>query len=130
MAEHAGRRPLTDVVAAYLASYQSDDEAYSWAVDEVTAQVTFGNDPGRAWELVLALVEAADESNLGHVGAGPLEDCVRRFAPQLIGEIEARGRRDPKFRACLGTIWLGTQDLPPDILARVMEASDGRIVPD
>jgi hypothetical protein len=127
--KHGGRRPAPELARAYLKHHRTQDEADFWAFDEVADRVTYGEDPHRAWELVLALVEAAEDTNLGYVGAGPLEDLVTRFGPQLIAEIESQARRDPKFRACLGTIWLSKGNLPADILSRVVVASNGQIVP-
>jgi hypothetical protein len=99
------------------------------AADEVSARVTYGSDPQDAWGVVLALVAAADEMTSGFVGAGPVEDFVRRFGAVSIDKIEQASRRDPKFRECLGAIWLRDGDLPPDIMARVVAASGGRIRP-
>jgi hypothetical protein len=127
--KRGGRRPAPELARAYLKHHRTQDPADFWAFDEVFDRVTNGDDPHRAWELVLALVEAADDTNLEYVGAGPLEDLVKRFALKLIGEIEIQARRDPKFRRCLGAVWLSQGSLPADVLSRVVAASNGQIVP-
>ena len=129
MASTRGRRPASELARAYLKHHRTKDAADFWAFEEVLERVAMGDDPDAAWDLVLALVEAADESNLGYVGAGPLEDFVVHFGARCISDIETQARRDPKFRACLGAIWLSTGTLPAPILARVVTASNGRIVP-
>lgn len=82
-----------------------------------------------AWELVLTLLRLAPDDDLGFYAAGPLENLVSRRAVELIGEIEAEARRDPRFRSALGCIWLSRGDMPDDILARVVAASGGAINP-
>ena len=119
--------PVPVLVAGYLRHYATQAEADSWAFDEVTDRILDGTDPESAWELVRALIAAADEAALDYVGAGPLEEVVRKHAVQLIDRIEAAAKRDPKFGACLGRIWLAESDLPAAVCARVVRASGGRI---
>jgi len=125
-----GRRPVAELAAAYLKHHRTKADKDFWAFDEVQERVVFdAPDPEDAWSLVNALIAAADEEALGYVAAGPLENFVRRFAPEMIGRIEESSRRDPKFRAALGAIWLSHGDLPPAILERLVRASNGQIRP-
>ena len=119
----------TTLAAAYLRHSRTHAEADAWAVDEVTDCLLLGRDADAAWSLVLALVSTADADWIGFVGAGPLEDFVKRFAPERIAEIERQASVDPKFRACLGCVWLEPGDLPDAVLERVITASDHRIKP-
>lgn len=120
---------VSTLAAAYLREFVSSAAEDFWAVDEVNARVSHGDDLADAWAVTEALIEAADEDSLGYVGAGPLEDFVRRFGARHLPMIEGRARQDAKFRACLGTIWLQSGDLPPDVLDRIVRASGGRITP-
>lgn len=121
--------PVAKLAATYLREFAAHAAEDFWAVDEVNERVRHGDDLADAWAVTEALIEAADEESLGFVGAGPLEDFVRRFGARHILVIEARARQDPKFRACLGAIWLQPGDLAPDVLDRVVRASGGRIRP-
>ena len=119
----------SDVVQSYLRWFTTRSDEDLWACEEVNRRVIDANSPHDAWALTLALVAAAEEEALEYVGAGPLEDFVRCFGRSHIEDIEVAARTDPKFCRCLGRIWLGQDDLPPDVLARVVEASLGWIRP-
>lgn len=52
-----------------------------------------------------------------------------RHGTALVEAIEQLAARDEPFRQALGEIWLGEDDLPPDVLARVVRASGNVIEP-
>ena len=120
---------LPELAVAYLRHMRTLGDDDLWAAEEVHERLSNRGDRDDAWAVVLALVAAADETNLDVVGAGPLEDFVRRYGAGHIVELERLARRDEKFLACLGTIWLDDKDLPRDVLARIVHASAGRIKP-
>jgi hypothetical protein len=76
--------------------------------------------PKAAWPIVLALVERADDNAMPSLGAGALEDLLRRHGPEMIDRVEARAAVDPQFRFCLSHVWKG--DMPYEIWARVVAA--------
>ena len=121
--------PIPELAAAYLRQYRTGSDEDFWAVEEVQDRIRSARNPSDAWSVTLALVEAADDEALGYVGAGPLEDFVVTHGAPHIDWIEDAARRDPKFAACLASIWLSDDALPADIVARVVAASDGRIRP-
>jgi len=82
-----------------------------------------------AWSLVLEVLRRAPDERLDAYPAGPLEDLVRRWGVDLVGNIEKEASRDERFRWALGCIWLLVGDLPSSELERVVRASDGRIAP-
>jgi len=82
-----------------------------------------------AWELVLEVLRRAPDERLDVYAAGPLEDLVRRWGVDLVGEIETEASRDERFRWALGCIWLLVGDLPSTKLERIVRASDGQIRP-
>lgn len=126
----AGKRPVVELARAYLKHHRTRAQQDSWAFDEVLQRVSLSPaDPEDAWNVVLALVTMADEETLGYIGAGPLEDLISHFGSELVDRIEERGRQDPKFRFCLGAVWLSQGDLPPTVLDRVVQASGGKIKP-
>jgi hypothetical protein len=82
-----------------------------------------------AWELVVTLLRRAPDAELDFHAAGPLENLVVHRAAELIGEIEAEAARDERFRWALGCIWLSRDEIPDDVLQRVVRASGGAIQP-
>jgi hypothetical protein len=82
-----------------------------------------------AWELVLEVLRRAPDERLDAYAAGPLEDLVRRWGVDLVGEIEVEASRDERFRWALGCIWFLVGDLPSTDLERIVHASDDRITP-
>ncbi len=64
------------------------------------------DDPARAIEVVRALVsEAKDDEELAYIGAGPLENLLRRRGREAIGMIEAEAAKDRRFRFALAGVW-------------------------
>ena len=120
------RSEIADLVEVYHRHgiYRRDEDFWAW--QEVHAIVN-GPDAERAYTLVLALVHAAPDERLEHVGAGAVEDMVEKHAAVLIDRIEAQAWRDARFREALGSIWLVTDDTDPAVLARLQAATDGRI---
>jgi len=103
-------------------------EADAWAFALVN-QTVIASDPIRAWNLTLALINAAPDDLLGYVGAGPLEDTIDIHGATLIDKIEERAAQDRRFRFCLGGIYLAAGYLPADVEARLIRASDNVLQP-
>jgi hypothetical protein len=82
-----------------------------------------------AWELVLEVLRHVPDERLEVYAAGPLEDLVRRWGVDLVGDIEREASRDERFRWALGCIWLLVGDLPSTELERIVHASGGQITP-
>jgi len=125
-----GKRPVVELARGYLKYHRTRALEDSWAFDEVLERVGLSSaEPEDAWNVVLALVTMADDESLGYIGAGPLENLVHQFGTELVDRIEDRARQDPRFRFCLGAVWLSEGDLPPAVQERVVHASGGRIKP-
>jgi hypothetical protein len=77
-----------------------------------------GLDP--AWSLVLALIEKADDAALAPLGAGILEDMLRRDGALVIDLVEAEAAASSRFRFCLSHVWRG--EMPSPIWDRVVTA--------
>jgi hypothetical protein len=73
-----------------------------------------------AWPLVLALVEKADDRALAPLGAGILEDILRRDGALIIERVEAEAAASGRFRRCLSHVWRG--DMPSTLWDRVVAA--------
>jgi hypothetical protein len=97
-----------------------------WAWEDVY-EIVHGPDGGAAFRLVVDLVRAVPDDRLEHVGAGPVEDLVVNFGPQLIEQIVVAAGKDPRFRKALASVWLVVEDLPEKVLERLQEATGGQI---
>ena len=75
--------------------------------------------PEAAWPIVLALVERADDDAMPSLGAGALEDILRRHGSEMIDRVE-QAEDDRRFRFCLSHVWKG--EIPDEIWERVVAA--------
>jgi hypothetical protein len=82
-----------------------------------------------AWTLVSEVLRRVPDEQLDAYAAGLLEDLVRRWGTELVGVIEDEAERNERFRWALGCIWLLVDDLPSNVLARIVKASDDEIEP-
>lgn len=73
-----------------------------------------------AWPFVLALVEKADDGALAPLGAGILEDMLRRDGALIIDRVDAEATASARFRFCLSHVWRG--EMPAAIWDRVVAA--------
>jgi hypothetical protein len=118
------QEPTAELDPDWVQDVDLDEAAY----DGVRGAID-GGPAARAWALVAAVIRLAPDEQLAVEAAGPLEDLVRLRGAELVTEIEAEAARDARFRWALGNIWLGTRDLPADVLARIVAASGGKIRP-
>lgn len=58
------------------------------------------------------------------LSAGPLEDCLGLLGEEVIDEVEAHARANPKFAYLLGGVWKGK--MTDEIWARVQSVWDRR----
>jgi hypothetical protein len=72
------------------------------------------------WPVLLALVEKANDGALGSIGAGILEDVLRRDGAVAIDRVEAEAALDGRFRFCLSHVWRGK--MPSTLWDRVVAA--------
>ena len=115
------------LASVYLRHHRLKDDADFWAWDQ--AHDYLRTDPERAWEVLLALVRQAEWDELDYVGAGLLEDLCQNNGKQFIDRIEAQAKADPKFKAALSNVWLNTLYAPPEIVERLVTASEWTIEP-
>jgi hypothetical protein len=121
---------------AVVTSLTSGDERIiaSWFVSEdkrwasAALQDLVRDDPENAWVVIGLLVERADEDVLGSIAAGPLEDLLREHGAAMVSRVEAKARRDPVFKQCLGGVWLDARDVPEDVVRRLHAASEGELL--
>ena len=100
-----GRYPSLDdekLVSAYLKHFETQDDELFWAWQRLQGYIS--TEPQRAWRITLRLIAAANESALGYVAAGPLEDLLYSRAEWFVDEVERLTRSDPKFLSALRMI--------------------------
>src|SRR5689334_2822986 len=109
--------------SAWLCSDPADDDLGSDADESaytIVDQATRRLGPEASWSLTLAVVSHADSEQLSGVAVGPLETMVRRHGAVLVDAIESEAARSERFKWALGLIWLDDDDLPADILRRIV----------
>jgi hypothetical protein len=96
-------------VASYLEYSRSHAVDCEWAYDDLLDLIYTA--PAVAWELILALIHAADdEETIEGLGAGPLETLVRWHLQLLISDIEAAAGTDQKLVLALNAQWVVPED--------------------
>lgn len=81
-----------------------DRQDLSWVVAKIWDLCD--DAPNEAFEFILGVLEEDTSSaGLAILSAGPLEALLRKHGPRIIGRVERRARRDPKFVQLLGHVW-------------------------
>lgn len=102
-----------DELCRVLVRYQSaardvnDEDADWWAAE---ALITLGDEPDlkREWRVIRKLcvsAEGASDQVLGMIGAGPLEDLLRRHGEEAMDLIEPAADVMPALLIALGGVW-------------------------
>jgi len=95
-----------EAVDAYLRYYKTNLQMYWWAVDEIDGLVR--RDPEEGWETTCMLISrATSDELLANVAAGPLEDLLVAYGPELIGRVEEECKRNDRLRLALSGVWFG-----------------------
>ena len=99
--------------------YSPERKEYFWA--EIKINDYIETDPELAWKLLLNILSRdINQRAIGLLAAGPLEDLLSDYGPQLIDRVEKEARINPKFRIALTGVWQG--GMTDDIWKRVQEA--------
>jgi hypothetical protein len=84
------------LVKAFLERYATRDDSLLRAFIEVN-DIAY-KEAERGWSITQALIAAApDDSALGYIAAGPLDEVLEVHGRQIIDRVEDPARRDPKF---------------------------------
>ena len=104
-------------------SHTGDDRTTSWAVEVFISEEIFRR-PELYRSLLLKLVEHADDSVLGVVGAWPLENFVCEDEAVLVW-LEQQCEVNPRFRTALSNVWVADV-LSETSLRRLRSSRRGR----
>src|SRR5205085_11600061 len=96
--------PEAVVIDTYVRYLEENNGIDFWAWEAVSDVVS--DAPDRAWPVLLRLIAAANEGQLGNIGAGPLEDFVASYGAQYIEAIEEACTHNAKLRIALGGMWI------------------------
>jgi hypothetical protein len=117
---------LTDIAKAWLA-YQTPEHVYEGG-DPFWWAVEFWQNNSGVWaneetvrQGILALVDAAPDDLLGHVGAGPLEVFVSEDESR-VRWIEEHAARSARFRRALANVRTWGNE-PDEVAARLERAA-------
>ena len=109
---------LARFVRKWFTEWEREPPVYGHASQLLTHLIE--DRPDEAWERILALVAHAKEESLCYVGAGPLEDLLALHGQDFIGRVEVAAANDPRFAACLATVW-GHTRFEPSVYERVQQ---------
>ena len=100
----------------------SDEDAW-----EEVSRIIQDGPSSYAFKLLVELLKRAPDSDLDVYAAGPLEELLRRHGAVVIEDVEREAESDDRFRWALGYTWLQSDDLPAEILRRIVAASGGQL---
>jgi hypothetical protein len=85
------------------------------------------DNPGEAWQFILALVERApDEEALSGVAAGPIEDLISRHGGSFCDRIIDEARANARFKTALNYT-SGWDSLPNEVRLRLIPLLDSDV---
>ncbi|HYR30202.1 MAG TPA: hypothetical protein VEU30_17175, partial [Thermoanaerobaculia bacterium] len=87
-----------------------------------------GNEPGRAWRIIRAVVGSApDYDVLSAIAAGPVENLISKHGDSVMPILVEEAKRSARVRICLGATY---SEFPPELDAMIeAETADVRDVP-
>lgn len=97
-----------DIARAYLRYYHSEFTTERWASDAVNDML---NTPEDGATICIALANACGTNNeLSFVAAGPYEDLLKRFGPEVLPALMNAAETLEKVRVALSGAWLREDD--------------------
>ena len=126
--------PLEELIAGYVRYGVAVNRGNPKPADELCAaeaevkRLLWWGPTEAVWELVLGVLAAAPDDDLGFFAAGLLEEMVCLRGAELVDRIERRAAADARFHWALECIWLSEGQLPPDVQERIVKASGHAIL--
>jgi hypothetical protein len=114
---------LSAVTAAWLYYTVTNDERYEWTIDPNLEWSTEGS-LQLGWRLVLECCSLTDENDMDRIlaiGAGPLEDFIRRFGDEAMDLVEPAVDSNPVLLKALAGVWGWDEPTRPRV-DRVLQA--------
>jgi hypothetical protein len=90
-----------------------------WAFDAMSGLLS--KQPEEAWQVLLRMLARSSEDRIGSLAAGPLEDLLSGYGPQLIDRIAAEARTNEKLRQALQGVWISSAEVYPRYLEVMRE---------
>ena len=101
-----------------VSSDRNGEESDYWAVELfMTSEVEMSESH---WKVINLIVNKSNEQSvIGNLAAGPLEDLIHYHGKQFIDRIETEARKNPLFRHLLGGVW---NSGPSELWSRIEKA--------
>jgi hypothetical protein len=124
-----------DYVTRCVNGEMADQKRWFWAWEDVQERVE--RTPDDSLPLLVDLAEfCASAQALAYLGAGPVEDLVKRADDALFARMLTAAQKSARFRRALATIWIdderriGELDeffgrFPPDLPNGVLDDTEG-----
>lgn len=74
-------------------------------IRQSVVMMNFTARPEHQWRFILAALRFAEDDELGHIAAGPLEHLLGRFGDQYIDQVERMAESDSKFAKTICGVW-------------------------
>lgn len=95
-------------------SKEADELWWAW---ETVSEWSYEN-PDHLFAFVLAALKTDNSPKIvANLSAGPLEDLLSNFGPQIIEAVEVEARSNSQFASLLGGVWRNS--MTDDVWARV-----------
>jgi hypothetical protein len=92
-------------ISDYLAGCRTRDPKYKDAQLRITA-MTFMSKPELQWDVILEAVrQAANDDDLGHIAAGPIEGLLGRHGAAWIERVEVEAKQNAQFARAVTGVW-------------------------
>jgi len=109
---HFDARPIDPAQTISLTTDEIRSHAQSWVVYQQTfwaheelRRLAEDEGPDAIWPLLREIVEQGSDDAVGLLGAGLLEDVLRKHGPSVIERIERAAVDSGRFRYCLSHVW-------------------------
>lgn len=112
------QQPQLDADERLIEGWFAYEESF-WAFS--TLKDVMDEEPLLAWSITLELIERADESELGTIAAGPLEDLIQGWPDVIWDDLTKKAYEDAKFREALRGVWVFEGDAAYERFAELME---------
>lgn len=118
MLQGGDEKSIDTLVNDYIMEYS---EKKSATQTERLIKNVIRDDPEKAWEIILKLIEfAPNEDILVKIGVGPLEDLLAYHSNEFIERVEMETRDNEKFVTTLEYVW--KRNMTEEVWQRIQKA--------
>ena len=110
-----------ELIDAWVSYYETNDEQYSWASEDVIMMTMFGS-AEEAWQFINeALPKCENKKNaFFNLAAGPLENFLSKHGKEYLDTICIKTREDSLFRQLIRGVW--TSGIDQEVCRKIEKA--------